>query len=50
MVMGTLRRVMVSISPAVNPKLPSPITATVFACGRPTCAPTAADMEYPSAP
>ncbi len=31
---------MVSSSPAVKPKLPSPITETVFVPGRPKCAPT----------
>ena len=33
---------MVSSSPAAKPKLPSPITATHLAAGRPICAPTAA--------
>jgi len=42
---GAPRRTMVSISPQVKPKLPSPITATHFACGRPKCAPTAAAIE-----
>ena len=34
----------------VKPKLPSPITDTHLDCGRPTQAPSAADMEKPSAP
>ena len=29
-----------------HPKLPSPMTATVFTCGRAKCAPIAADSEY----
>ena len=35
MVIGTLSRTMVSISPAVKPKLPSPMIDTILACGRP---------------
>ena len=42
---GTRRRTSVSSSPAVKPKLPSPITETVFVRGRAKCAPTAAAIE-----
>ena len=42
---GTRSRTMVSSSPAVKPKLPSPITETVFVPGRPKCAPTPAAIE-----
>ena len=35
MVSGTFKRTMVSSSPAVKPKLPSPITETHLALGRP---------------
>ena len=39
-----------TISPTVKPKLPSPITETHLAFGRPTQAPSAADIEKPKAP
>ena len=38
-VIGSFRRTAVSSSPTHMPKLPSPITATVFTCGRAMCAP-----------
>ncbi len=47
---GALWRTMVSSSPTVKPKLPSPITETHLAFGRPTQAPSAADIEKPNAP
>ena len=40
---GTPSRETVSSSPAVKPKLPSPMIATVGAPGRPIAAPIAAD-------
>ena len=39
---GSLRRVIVSNSPQVKPKLPSPIAAIVLLAGRPIAAPAAA--------
>ena len=41
---GTLWRTTVSSSPTEKPKLPSPISATHFFCGRANHAPVAADI------